>query len=68
MSEKDLTRIVIDRRIGQTIYLGDDVILTVTKVRQHRASITIQCPRSLRVIRGEKLINVLNRNRDKSTD
>jgi len=68
MSGTDLTTIVIDRKIGQTIYIGDDVVLTVTKVRQHRASITIQCPRSWQVLRGEKLMNVLNRNRAKSTD
>lgn len=64
---KNLTTIVVTRGIGQSVNIGSDIIVTVTKVKGKQAQISFQVPASLQVLRSEKLMNVLNRHKKKST-
>lgn len=64
---KNLTTIVISRNLGQSIHIGQDVIVTLTQIKDRRAQITVQAPADLAVLRGEKILNVVNRNKPKST-
>lgn len=45
--------LVLSRRIGESIYIGDDVIITVQDVRGDVVRIGIVAPRSVQVHREE---------------
>lgn len=62
---QDLTTIVIRRQIGQSVNIGPDVLLTVTRIKGREAQISIQAPKGMQVLRTEKLMNVVNRNKPK---
>ena len=44
--------LVLSRKTGQEILIGDDISITVNKVSGDRVSIAIQAPRSYRIMRG----------------
>ncbi|MDX1968055.1 MAG: carbon storage regulator CsrA [Planctomycetaceae bacterium] len=45
--------LVLERLPGETVYVGDDVKVTVTKVRGNKVWIGFDAPRSLPIHRGE---------------
>ncbi|MGH9067809.1 MAG: carbon storage regulator CsrA [Acidimicrobiales bacterium] len=45
--------LVLTRRAGQRIRLGDDVVVTVVSVEGHQVRIGIEAPRSLPIRREE---------------
>lgn len=45
--------LVLNRRIGQSIMIGDDVIVTVLGIKGNRAIIGIQAPKDIPVHRDE---------------
>ena len=45
--------LVLSRKEKQTIKIGDDVTITITRVNGERVKIGIEAPKELRVIRGE---------------
>lgn len=47
--------LVLTRRIGETIVIGDDVVVTVLEVRGDQVRIGIRAPRSVQVHREEVL-------------
>lgn len=47
--------LVISRRIGETIYIGDDISIVVTKIDRNAVRLSISAPREMCIFRGELL-------------
>ncbi len=45
--------LILTRRSGETVHIGDDVAVTVVAVKGHQVRIGIQAPRSVAVDREE---------------
>ncbi len=45
--------LILARNIGETIHIGDNVIITVIDIKGKQAKIHIACDRSVEVHRGE---------------
>jgi len=56
--------LVLSRRIGETITIGDDVRITVLEVRSDGVRIGIDAPRSIAVHRAEVLQQLERSNQD----
>lgn len=55
--------LVLSRRVGESIVVGDDVTVTVLEVRGDVVRVGIDAPRSVRVHRAELLREVESTNR-----
>lgn len=55
--------LVLSRRVGESIVVGDDVTVTVLEVRGDVVRVGIDAPRSVRVHRAELLQDVETANR-----
>lgn len=55
--------LVLSRRVGESIVVGDDVTVTVLEVRGDVVRVGIDAPRSVRVHRAELLQDVETTNR-----
>ncbi len=47
--------LVLSRKVGERIHIGDDVFIEVRRVAGNRVTLAISAPRSIRVLRGELL-------------
>lgn len=54
--------LVLGRKEGETLYIGDDICITVTAISGDKVRIGIDAPKSLSVMRGE-LLQVINANK-----
>lgn len=45
----------ISRRIGDTIHIGEDIVIVVRELRGGHVKLGIEAPSSIRVLRGELL-------------
>lgn len=45
--------LVLSRKVGEQIVIGDGIVLTVTRVSNNRVTLGIQAPDSVRVLRSE---------------
>ena len=45
--------LVLSRKAGESIRIGDDLVVTVTRVRGNRVQISIDAPREVAIRRGE---------------
>lgn len=45
--------LVLSRKEGDTIRIGDSIVITVTEVRSQGCTLAINAPRSVRIVRGE---------------
>lgn len=45
--------LVLTRKLGESIVIGDDVVIKVTAVQGNRVKIAIEAPQSRRIMRGE---------------
>ncbi|MGB7327338.1 MAG: carbon storage regulator [Rubripirellula sp.] len=45
--------LVLSRKAGQRIYIGDDIVITLAKVAGNRVTIGIEAPREVSVRRRE---------------
>jgi carbon storage regulator len=50
--------LVLGRRKGEKIQIGDNIVVTVTQISPTAVQIGIDAPRSLTIIRSELLSNV----------
>ena len=45
--------LVLSRKIGDKLMIGDDLVLTITRIAGNRVAIGIEAPRDVRIVRGE---------------
>ena len=45
--------LVLSRKVGQTIWIGEDVELVITEISGEQVKVAINAPRSIEIIRGE---------------
>lgn len=45
--------LVLSRKVGERIVIGDDITLVVSRISGNRVSIGIEAPSNVKVIRGE---------------
>jgi len=50
---KECAMLVLTRKMQQQIKVGDDIVITILKVRGKQVQIGIEAPRNVRVLRGE---------------
>ena len=56
--------LVLSRRVGEQIVIGEDVVLTVVEVRNDTVRLGIEAPRSITVNRAEVRRAVADANRE----
>lgn len=45
--------LVLSRKEGEQLIIGDDIVLTISRISGNRVAVGIEAPRSVRIIRGE---------------
>ncbi|WP_419958133.1 carbon storage regulator CsrA [Psychrobacillus psychrotolerans] len=45
--------LVLSRKAGETIYIGEDIEIVISEVKGEQAKIGIRAPRNIDIIRGE---------------
>lgn len=45
--------LVLSRKVGQRIVVGDDVCIIVNRISGNRVSIAVEAPQHMKVLRGE---------------
>ncbi|MDV6033925.1 carbon storage regulator [Stieleria sp.] len=45
--------LVLSRKVGEKLMVGDDIVLTVNRISGNRVAIGIEAPRNVRIVRGE---------------
>lgn len=56
--------LVLTRKLGQSITLGDDIQVTVLAVEGDRVSLGVEAPRAVRIFRSELLAGTKEVNRE----
>lgn len=59
--------LVLTRKTGERIHIGDDIVVTVLSVDGERVKVGISAPKQLQVLRGELLDEVASNNRRAAT-
>lgn len=55
--------LVLTRRPGQSVYIGDDVKVTLVEIKGNQVRIGIDAPSSVRIFREEIYLQILEENR-----
>lgn len=55
--------LILTRREGEAIVMGNDVVITVSEVRGNQVRLGIEAPRSLQIHRAEVYEQVVDENR-----
>lgn len=45
--------LILQRKVGQSIYIGEDIIITVQDISSDKVKISIDAPRNIPIIRDE---------------
>jgi carbon storage regulator CsrA len=45
--------LVLSRKEGEQLLIGDDIVLTINRINGNRVAIGIEAPRNVRILRGE---------------
>ena len=56
--------LVLSRKVGETIWIGDDVELVVTEVKGEYVKVGVRAPRTIDIIRGELRNDVSDANKE----
>jgi carbon storage regulator len=59
--------LVLSRRVGESVVIGDDVTVTILEVRSDVIRVGIEAPRSVAVHRAELLVELEASNRDSAS-
>jgi carbon storage regulator len=59
--------LVLSRRVGESVVIGDDVTVTILEVRSDGIRIGIDAPRSVAVHRAELLVELEESNKDSAS-
>lgn len=50
---EDRPVLVLSRKVGEKVVIGDNITITVQRVAGGRVSLAIEAPRDVRILRGE---------------
>lgn len=56
--------LVLSRKVGETIWIGDDVELVITEVKGDYVKVGVRAPRTVDIIRGELRNEVSDANKE----
>lgn len=56
--------LVLSRKVGETIWIGDDVELVITEVKGDYVKVGVRAPRTVDIIRGELRNDVSDANKE----
>lgn len=59
--------LVLTRKIGESIHIGEDIEVVVTAIDQNRVRLGIRSPREVPVYRKELYLKILSDNREAAT-
>jgi carbon storage regulator CsrA len=45
--------LVLSRKVGERIHVGDDIVLEVRRISGNRVTLALDAPRDVRILRGE---------------
>ena len=45
--------LVLSRKVGERIHVGDDIILEIRRITGNRVTLALDAPRIVRILRGE---------------
>jgi carbon storage regulator len=45
--------LVLSRKVGERIHVGDDVVLEIRRIAGNRVTLALDAPRHIRILRGE---------------
>jgi carbon storage regulator len=45
--------LVLSRKVGERIHVGDDIVLEVRRISGNRVTLALEAPRDVRILRGE---------------
>jgi carbon storage regulator len=45
--------LVLSRKVGERIHVGDDIVLEVRRISGNRVTLAVEAPRDVRILRGE---------------
>jgi carbon storage regulator len=45
--------LVLSRKVGERLVIGDDIVLIVNKIAGNRVTLAIEAPNDVRIVRGE---------------
>jgi carbon storage regulator CsrA len=45
--------LVLSRKIGERIHIGNDIVLEVRRISGNRVTLALEAPRDMRILRGE---------------
>jgi len=58
----------IDRKPGQTIVIGENIVITVKKMRTGQVSLAFEAPENIPIYRGEIYAKMQEEKKDRGTD
>ena len=56
--------LVLSRKVGETIWIGDDVELVITEVKGDYVKVGVRAPRTIDIIRGELRNDISDANKE----
>lgn len=56
--------LVLSRKVGETIWIGDDVELVIAEVKGDYVKVGIRAPRTIDIIRGELRNDISDANKE----
>ena len=56
--------LVLTRRPGEDIVIGDNIVVTVTEIRGDNVRIAIEAPRAIKIYRGEIYKAIVSENKE----
>lgn len=45
--------LVLSRKVGEKLFIGDSIVITITEIRGDKVRIGVEAPRDVRVLRQE---------------
>ena len=45
--------LVLSRKVGERIHVGDDIVLEIRRIAGNRVTLALDAPRHVRILRGE---------------
>jgi carbon storage regulator len=45
--------LVLSRKVGERIYVGDNIVLEIRRIAGNRVTVALDAPRDVRILRGE---------------